>query len=149
MGVDPPQCGDQSDLSALAHTTCGPVRVGEEPQVASVLLNPAFPVIERGERLDAELGMPLRVRVPTDGPHTESVAEVEASADSPDPSGGPVLAQPAVVLPDDVDVDGSSEGDLPRAISQRDDLLKNAVTGMRYPKPEAMRLTVWPLSANP
>ena len=39
--------------------------------------------------------------------------------------------------------------DLPRAISQRDDLLKNAVTGMRYPKPEAMRLTVWPLSANP
>ena len=33
--------------------------------------------------------------------------------------------------------------DLPRAISQRDDLLKNAVTGMRYPKPEAMRLTVW------
>ena len=34
--------------------------------------------------------------------------------------------------------------DLPRAISQRDDLLKNAVTGMRYPKPEAMRLTVWP-----
>ena len=39
--------------------------------------------------------------------------------------------------------------DLPRAISQRDDLLKNAVTGMRYPKPEAMRLTVWPLSTNP
>ena len=39
--------------------------------------------------------------------------------------------------------------DLPRAISQRDDLLKNAVTGMRYPKPEVMRLTVWPLSANP
>ena len=39
--------------------------------------------------------------------------------------------------------------DLPRAISQRDDLLKNAVTGMWYPKPEAMRLTVWPLSANP
>ena len=34
-------------------------------------------------------------------------------------------------------------------ICQRDDLLKNAVTGMRYPKPEAMRLTVWPLSANP
>ena len=39
--------------------------------------------------------------------------------------------------------------DLQRAISQRDDPLKNAVTGMRYPKPEAMRLTVWPLSANP
>ena len=39
--------------------------------------------------------------------------------------------------------------DMPRAISQRDDLLKNAVTGMRYPKPEAIRLTVWPLSANP
>ena len=112
-GVDPPQCSDQSDLSALAHNTCGPVRVGEEPHVTSVLLNPAVPVIERGERSDAELGMPLRVRVPTDGPHTESVAEVEASADSPDPSGGPVLAQPAVVLPDDVDVDGSSEGDLP------------------------------------
>ena len=32
--------------------------------------------------------------------------------------------------------------DLPWAISQRDDLLKNAVTGMRYPKAEAMRLTV-------
>ena len=39
--------------------------------------------------------------------------------------------------------------DLSWAISQRDDLLKNAVTGMRYPKPEAMRLAVWPLSANP
>ena len=39
--------------------------------------------------------------------------------------------------------------DLPRAISQRNDLLKNAVTGMQYPKPEAMRLTAWPLSANP
>ena len=39
--------------------------------------------------------------------------------------------------------------DLPRAISQRDNLLKNAVTGMRYPKPEEMRLTVWSLSANP
>ena len=39
--------------------------------------------------------------------------------------------------------------DLPRAISQTDDLLKNAVTGMRYPKPEAIRLTVWPLFANP
>ena len=45
-GVDPPQCGDQCDISALAHTTCGPVRVGEEPQVTSVLLNPAVPVIE-------------------------------------------------------------------------------------------------------
>ena len=57
--------------------------------------------------------MPLRVCVPTDGPHTESAAEVEASADGPDPPGGPVLAQPAVVPPDDVDVDGSSKGDLP------------------------------------
>ena len=58
------------------------------------------------------LGLPLWVRVPTYGPHTESAAEAEASADSPGPPGGPVLAQPAVVLPDDVDVDGSSEGDL-------------------------------------
>ena len=111
-GVDPPQRGDQCDISALAHTACGPVRVGEEPQVASVLLNSAVPVIERGERPDAELGLPLRVRVPTDSPHTESAAEAEASADSPDPPGSPVLAQPAVVSPDDVDVDGSSEGDL-------------------------------------
>ena len=111
-GVDPPQCADQCDFSALAHTTCGPVRVGEEPQVTSVLLNPAVPVIERSERPDAELGLPLRVCVPTDGPHTKSAAEAEASADSPDPPGSPVLAQPAVVLPDDVDVDGSSEGDL-------------------------------------
>ena len=67
-GVDPPQCSDQSDLSALAHTACGPVRVGEEPQVTSVLLNPAVPVIEWGECPDAELGMPLWVCVPTDGP---------------------------------------------------------------------------------
>jgi len=111
-GVDPPQRGDQSDFSALAHTACGPVRVGEESQVASVLLNPAVPVIERGERPDAELGMPLWVCVSTDGPHTESAAEVEASADGPDPAGGPLLAQPAVVPPDDVNVDGSSEGDL-------------------------------------
>ena len=111
-GVDPPQRGDQCNISTLAHTACGPVRVGEEPQVASVLLNSAVPVIERGERPDAELGLPLRVRVPTDSPHTESAAEAEASADSPDPPGSPVLAQPAVVSPDDVDVDGSSEGDL-------------------------------------
>ena len=77
--VDPPQRGDQSDLSALSHTACGPVRVGEESQVASVLLNPAVPVIERGEHADAELEMPLRICVSADGPHTESAAEVEGS----------------------------------------------------------------------
>ena len=143
-GVDPPQHGDQSNLSTLANPACGPVRVGEEPQDASVLLNPAVPVIERCECANAELGMPLRICISTDGTRPESVAEVEASTDGPDPTGGPVLAQPAVVPPTDVDADGSAP-----AISQRDDLLKNVVRGMRYPKPEAMRLSVWPLSANP
>ena len=139
--MDPPQRGDQSDLSTLANPACGPVHVGEEPQAASVLLNPAVPVIERCERADAELGMPLRICVSTNGTRPESVAEVEASTDGPDPTGGPVLAQPAVVPPTDIDADGSAAGDLPEGRSPED--------GMRYPKPEAMKLTVWPLSANP
>ena len=111
--VDPPQRSDQSDLSTLANPSCGPVRVGEEPQAASVLLNPAVPVIKRCERADAELGMPLPICVSTDGTCPESVAEVEASTDGPDPTGGPILAQPAVVPPTDVDADGSAAGDLP------------------------------------
>ena len=77
--MDPPQRRDQSNLSTLA--ACGPVRVGEEPQAASVLLNPAVAVIEQCERADAELGMPLRICVSTDGTRPESVAEVEASTD--------------------------------------------------------------------
>ena len=110
-GVDPPQRGDQSDLSTLANPSCGPVRIGEEPQAASVLLNPAVPVIERCERADAELGMPLPICVSTNGTRPESVAEVEASTD------GAVLAQPAVVPPTDVDADGSAAGDLPEGRS--------------------------------
>ena len=116
-GVDPPQRSDQSDLLTLAKPACGPVRVGEEPQAASVLLNPAVPVIERCERADAELGMPLQICVSTDGTPPESVAEVEASTNGPDPTGGPVLAQPAVVPPTDIDADGSATGDLPEGQS--------------------------------
>ena len=115
--MDPPQRGDQSDLLTLANPACGPVRVGEEPHAASVLLNPAVPVIERCERADAELGMPLRICVSTDGTPPESVAEVEASTNGPDPTGGPVLAQPAVVPPTDIDADGSATGDLPEGRS--------------------------------
>ena len=107
-GVDPPQQGDQSDLSTLANPACGSVRVGEEPQAAIVLLNLAVPVIKLCECADAELGMPLRICVSTDGTRPESVAEVEASTDGPDPTGGAVLAQPAVVPPTDVDADGSA-----------------------------------------
>ena len=107
-----PQCGDQSDLSTLANSACGPVCVGEESQVASVLLDPAVPVIERGERADAELGMPLRICVSTDGTRPESVVEAEASTDGPDPADGPVLAQPARVPPNDVNADGFAAGDL-------------------------------------
>ena len=78
---------------------------------------PAVPVIERCEHADAELGMPLRICVFTDGTRPESVGEVEASTDGPDPTGGPILAQPAVVLPTDVDADGSATGDLPEGRS--------------------------------
>ena len=39
--------------------------------------------------------------------------------------------------------------DLPRMITPKDNLLKNSVTGKFYPKPDRMRLAVWPLSANP
>ena len=56
--------------------------------------------------------MPLRIFVSTDCTCPESVVEVEASTDSPDPTGGPVLAQPAVVPPTDVDADGSAAGNL-------------------------------------
>ena len=115
-GVDPPQLGDQSDLSMLANPACGPVRFGEEPKAASVLLNPAVPV-KRCERADAELGVPLRIWVSTDGTRLESVVEVEASTNGPDPTGGPVLAQPAVVPPTEVDADGSAAGDLPEGRS--------------------------------
>ena len=101
----------------LANPACGPVRVGEEPQAASVLLNRAVPVIERCERAEAELGMPLRICVSIDGTRPESVAEVEASTEGPDPTGGPVLAQPAMVPPTDVDADGSAAGDLPEGQS--------------------------------
>ena len=73
----------------------------------------AVPVIERCEHANAELGVPLRIWVSTDGTRLESVAEVEASTDGPDPTGGPVLAQPAVVPPTEVDADGSVVGDLP------------------------------------
>ena len=34
-------------------------------------------------------------------------------------------------------------------IPQWDNLLKNMVKGMFYPKVNQLRLTVWPLSANP
>ena len=115
--MDPPQRGDQSDLSTLANPACGPVRVGEEPQAASILLNPAVPVVERCERADAEMGMPLRICVSIDGTPPESVAEVKASTNGPDPTGGPVLAQPAVVPPTDIDADGSATGDLPEGRS--------------------------------
>ena len=81
------------------------------------LFNPAVPVIERCERADAELGMPLRICVSTDVTPPESVAEVEASTNGPDPTGGPVLAQPAVVPPTDIDADGSATGDLPEGRS--------------------------------
>ena len=116
-GVDPPQRGDQSDLSTMANPAFGPVRVGEEQQAASVLLNPAVPVIERCERADAELGMPLRICISPNGTRPESVAEVEASTYGSDPTGGPVLAQPAVVLPTEADADGSAAGDLPEGRS--------------------------------
>ena len=89
------------------------VRVGEEPQTASVLLDPAVPFIERCEHADVELGMPLRICLSTDGNRPESIAEAEASTGGPDPIGSPVLAQPAVVPPVDVHVDGSAAGDLP------------------------------------
>ena len=115
--MDPPQRGDQSDLLTLANPACGPVRVGEEPQAASVLLNPAVPVIEWCECADAELGMPLRICVSTDGTPPESVAEDEASTNDPDPTGGPALAQPAVVPPTDINADGSAMGDLPEGRS--------------------------------
>ena len=39
--------------------------------------------------------------------------------------------------------------DLPRMVTPKDNLLKNSVTGKFYPKPDRMRLAVWPLSANP
>ena len=61
--------------------------------------------------------MPLRICVSTAGTRPESVAEVEASTNGPDPTGGPVLAQPAVVPPTDVDADGSAAGDLPEGRS--------------------------------
>ena len=118
-GVDPPQLGDQSDLSMLANPAWGPVRFGEEPQAASVLLNPAVHVIERCERADAELGVPLRILVSTDGTRLKSVAEVEASTDGPDPTGGPVLAQPAVVPPTEVYADGSAAGPEGRSPEER------------------------------
>ena len=39
--------------------------------------------------------------------------------------------------------------DWPRKLPDRPDLLRNSVTGMIYPDPGKLRLTVWPLSANP
>ena len=57
--------------------------------------------------------MPLRICISTDGTRSEGIAEAEASTDGPDPTGSPVLAQPAVVPPFEVNVDGSAAGDLP------------------------------------
>ena len=88
-------------------------RVREESQTTSVPLNSAVPVIERCERADAELGVPLRICISTDGPSPESIVEAEASTDGQDPVGVPFLAQPAVVPAVDFHVDGSSAGDLP------------------------------------
>ena len=39
--------------------------------------------------------------------------------------------------------------DWPRSLPVRPDLLHNSVTGMVYPDPAKLKLTVWPLSANP
>ena len=143
-GVDPPQCGDQSDFLALAHTTCGPVRVGEEPQVTSVLLNPAVPVIERGETLTQNWDCLYGYAYPPTAliPRVLRKLRLQPTAQvllvAPFWPSQPWFCQMTLMLTD-----------LPRAISQREDFLKNAVTGMRYPKLEGMRLTVWPLSANP
>ena len=144
-GVDPPQRGDLSDLSTLANPSCGPVRVGETPQAASVLLNPAVPVIKQCERADAELGMPLFEYA---YPLTALVPRVLRKLRL-QPMAQILLVAPFWPSQLWFCQLTSMLTDLPWAISQRDDLLKNAVTGMRYPKPEAVRLTVWPLSANP
>ena len=113
-GVDPPQRGDQSDLRTLANSACGPVRIREESHTADVKFFSIWPsLVERCERADAELGVPLRICFSTDGPRPESVADAEASTNGPDPTSSPVLAKPAMVPAVDFHVDGSAAGDLP------------------------------------
>ena len=96
------------------------------------------------KRSDAELGESVRVCVPADQPHSEGIEETEAAVVSPDPPGSPVLAQPAVVPSADQHADRSSANYHTQGQPPED-----LITGMFYPKPDRMRLAVWPLSANP
>ena len=136
--VVPPQESGTADLRALADPSCGSLRVGEKPQTSGVLLGTPLSDVERDKRSDAKLGESVRVSVPADKPHSEGTEEIEAAVVSPDPPSSPVLVQPAVVPSADQ-----------RMITPKDNLLKNSVTGMFYPKPDRMRLAVWRLSANP
>ena len=135
---------DALSRGKLADPPCGSLRIGEESQTSGVLLCAPLSDVGRDKRSDAELGESVRVCVPADQPHSEGIEETEAAVVSPDPPGSPVLAKPAV----DRQLT-SMLTDLRRMITPKDNLLKNSVTGMFYPKPDRMRLAVWPLSANP
>ena len=143
-GVVPPQDSGSAHIRALAYSPCGSLRIGEEPQTSGVLLSAPLSDVERNKRSDAELEESVRVRVPANQPHPEGVEEAEAAVVSPDPPGSPVLAQPAVVPSADQHADRLSASDHTQGQPPEE-----LVTGMFYPKPDRMRLAVWPLSANP
>ena len=132
-GVDPPQRGDQCNISALAHTHVDlfaseknhklPVFFSIRPSPSSSGVNAltqnwdclygyAYPPTALIPRVLRKLRLQPTAQILLVAPFWPSQ---------------PWFRQMTSMLTD-----------LPRAISQRDDLLKNAVTGMRYPKPEAM-----------
>ena len=96
-GVVPPQDGGAAHIQALANSPCASLRVGEEPQTASVLLSAPLSDVEQSKRSDAELGESVRVRVTDDQPHSEGIEKIEAAVVSPDPPGSSVLDKPAMV----------------------------------------------------
>ena len=135
--VVPPQDSGSAHIRALADSPCGSLRIGEEPQTSGVLLSAPLSDVERNKRSDAELGEPTNLI-----PRVLRKLRLQWSAwillVAPFWPSQPWFRQLTSMLTD-----------LPRVITPKDNLLKNSVTGMFYPKPDRMRLAVWPLSANP
>ena len=64
-----------ANVRTVADLLCGYVCVREEPLAAEVLLIALVSDVQPVEHFDAELGTPIRVRVPTIQPHTEGIEE--------------------------------------------------------------------------
>ena len=145
-GVVPPQDSGTAHIRALADPPCGSLRIGEESQTSGVLLSAPLSDVEHDKRSDAELGESVVYGYAY--PPTNLIPRVLRKLRLQWSARIVLLAQFWPSHPWFHQLT-SMLTDLPQMITPKDNLLKNLVTGKFYPKPDRMRLAVWPLSANP